>query len=425
MSFRRTLGIVSNNDPGAFQFEADLIITAVTLGFSIEQRSLGKPVRFDMEAGSQAEWDAFVDVVHRIDSAVSSYFEKTGTSTKGNIQPGLTVDHTKGAVIVGVYDLADHNQHPNVSDPVLSRKGQALYEDIKSEHIQQYTGYGAYTGFVDNHNSIGETDPIGPLSTARFLTPDPYQPDLDNAEVCWHSRWLPAKDSDAWKSRLRYGVSDSYIPWGLIGGEKAGIRVDKESGGLTNLADKTTEEMENYFHMHYEGYPGENDSVGYVHGMTQAIYKAYDLGPSCTPYEITVGERTTKLASCLACTVFMTATGYPPTATHLGRGDSWSPLYKPFAPDGSEPLAHEHDVIRDLNTRWAERCSIFLSNGLQALKLAGVAATHVNALAATYDYLEYHNEDAAVAVSLLLDALTVHGRDWERIARTLANPENC
>ena len=74
--------------------------------------------------------------------------------------------------------------------------------------------------------------------------------------------------------------------------------------------------------------------MGYTHGMIQAIYKAYSLGPSCAPYEIAVGDQTTKMASCVPCTLFMLAQGYPPTSTHLGRGESWAPLYETYNPDG-------------------------------------------------------------------------------------------
>jgi len=65
--------------------------------------------------------------------------------------------------------------------------------------------------------------------------------------------------------------------------------------------------------MVFNGEPTVDDVASYTHGMIQAIYKAYSLGPSCTPYEIAVGDMTKKMASCLPCTLFMVAAGYPPT----------------------------------------------------------------------------------------------------------------
>src|SRR5262249_50803674 len=157
-----------------------------------------------------------------------------------------------------------------------------------------------------------------------------------------HPRWLPPADSPLWQKRKRAGM-DTYVPWGLIGGEKAG-EARKESGsGATNEADFITVSMRNVG-MVFNGDIAENDIAMYTHGMIQAIYKAYGLGPNCEPYEIAVGDVTKKMASCLTCSLFMYATGYPPTSIHLGRGESWAPLYQPYNPNG--PAGdHEAAVI--------------------------------------------------------------------------------
>jgi hypothetical protein len=109
--------------------------------------------------------------------------------------------------------------------------------------------------------------------------------------------------------------------------------------------------------------------------MIQAIYKAYALGPSCAPYEIAVGDETKKMASCLGCTLFMYAVGYPPTSIHLGSAESWAPLYSPYNPNGpTEP--NEPGVIRDLNNSWFARCREWLAIGLDVLDDAHIAASH-------------------------------------------------
>jgi hypothetical protein len=79
----------------------------------------------------------------------------------------------------------------------------------------------------------------------------------------------------------------------------------------TNLADQITGEMSATDKMVFNGDPTTADIVAYTHGMIQAIYNGYSLGPSCTPYEIAVGAVTTKMASCPPCTLFMVAQGYP------------------------------------------------------------------------------------------------------------------
>ena len=79
----------------------------------------------------------------------------------------------------------------------------------------------------------------------------------------------------------------------------------------TNLADQITGEMSATDKMVFNGDPTTADIVAYTHGMIQAIYKAYSLGPSCSPYEIAVGAVTTKLASCLPSRCLWLLRGIP------------------------------------------------------------------------------------------------------------------
>lgn len=303
----------------------------------------------------------------------------------------------------------------SVNDPELTPKGQALYQRIRDEQVPQYVGRGAYTGFVDNPNSVGNTDPVGPRSTARFLAPQPQ----DDDESPSHPRWLPPAGSRCWDPRLRRGSRDSYVAWGVIGGDNA---TDPPPSDLPtdadNLADHITAQMRNDG-MVFEGDPDPSrDVVGYTHGMIQAIYKAYSLGPSCTPYEITVGTVTTKLASCLPCALFMIAVGYPPTAIHLGRGESWMPLSSPYNP-GEVPERAEWAVVRDLNNRWREKCNDWLRLGQAVLAdEPTVAARHRDAVKALGEYVDKH-QDPTVASVLILDALTIHDNEADRTRRTL------
>ena len=187
--------------------------------------------------------------------------------------------------------------------------------------------------------------------------------------------------------------------------------------GAKNLADQTTIEMRDKYGMVFKGEPDVNDIAAYTHGMIQAIYKAYSLGPSCTPYEIAVGDLTKKMASCLPCTLFMAANGYPPTSTHLGRGESWAPLYHPCNPDGRvEP--NETGVIRDLNRQWYDKCGAFVALGLEILDDDHIAEEHKASRDALRAYLQANKGDT-VAGTLILDALTLHDSEAERIDRTL------
>ena len=170
--------------------------------------------------------------------------------------------------------------------------------------------------------------------------------------------------------------------------------------------------------MVFNGDVTTSDIAAYTHGMIQAIYKAYGLGPNCEPYEIAVGNATKKMASCFTCTLFMYATGYPPTSIHLGRGESWAPLYQPYNPNG--PTGdHEAAVIRDLNNAWYEKCLEWLKVGLEILDDAHITNDHKASRDAVSQYLSTYPKDKTVGGVLILDAATVHAGEMERIGRTL------
>jgi hypothetical protein len=419
MPFRRTTGIVSNLNTTDSRKEADVILTAATLGFAATYIKNDRPIQFDMDpldVADQIKTAAFKSAVTKIDRAIADYLKQHDLAPKNKVHAGTSPGYTKGAVIVGVYEMAGQSAPPSISAPVLSAKGQALYDKIKNEDptVIQYTGRGAYTGFVDNHNSTGTTDPVGPRATARFLAPAPERvPHL-------HPRWLPAVGSALWSPRKRTGTADSRVPWGLIGGDAAyKAPAQPNATAATNLADQITIEMRDKYRMVFNGEPTSNDIAIYTHGMIQAIYKAYALGPSCTPYEIAVGDLTKKMASCLPCTLFMVAAGYPPTSTHLGRGESWAPLYEPYNPGGhAEP--NEPGVIRDLNNAWYAKCTEFITLGLNILDDGHVAEDHRLSRDAVSNYLAANEGDDTVAATLVLDAVSLHDGETDRIDRTLS-----
>ena len=426
-SFRNTQGIVTAQ--GDANQEADVIMTAAALGLAASYINESKnPLSFDMDP-LELQKDAkafarFAAIVGKMDRAVAAYLKLT--RNEPGVKAGFSPDYDQqGAVIMGVYTLAGAKAPQSVSKPALSPNGRDLYKKIVESDttLKQYKGRGAYSGFVDNHNTEGNGEPIGPLSTARFLAPAPGALDPDP-----HPRWLPPNDpgSPLWKKRKCKG-NDTYVPWGMIGGGDAGNDPESLPESLTsktNRADQITGEMERD-NMVFNGNVTNADIAGYTHGMIQAIYKAYDLGPGCVPYEIAVGDKTKKMASCLPCTLFMHAAGYPPTSIHLGRGESWLPLYKPYDPlaDGTiEPQPGDRAVIRDLNNAWYRKCLEWLNLGLDILDKRIINTSHAASRAAVKKYLTDNSQDSTVGGVLILDAVTIHESDGNRIDRTLRSP---
>lgn len=61
------------------------------------------------------------------------------------------------------------------------------------------------------------------------------------------------------------------------------------------------------------------------HGMIQAMAKYKStMSSSGFIFEIAMGNSTTKVSSCVPCSIYMIANGNAPTSIHLGRGDNWS-----------------------------------------------------------------------------------------------------
>ena len=362
----------------------------------------------------------FTSTVEKMDAAIARHLGRKGLVPE-QLRAGLTPGYSPGAMIMGVYVLAgqegpgtvDGVEGSPLAAPVLSEKGQVLWDQIATPRssIPQYTGRGAYTGFVDNKNTEGDTDPVGPRSTVRMVAPD------TGANGAASERWLPPDGHALWDARRRRD-DDTYVPWGLIGGNRATEPPKGTHTTATNAADEIEHEMREVFGMVFVGEPGSTDVATYTHGMIQAIYKAYALGPSCAPYEIAVGDRTKKMASCLGCTFFMYAVGYPPTSIHLGSAESWAPLYAPYNPQGpTEP--NEPGVVRDLNNAWMEKCRDWLAIGLEVLDEAPVSTSHRSSRDAVVEFLHARAGDPSAAGNLILDALTIHDSELNRLARTM------
>lgn len=456
MSLRRTRTIVTDVKSGdeitKIQLEADVIMTAAILGLAAttiqaqkQNKDLKAPmgIRFDMDPkdkdSNPGEWDTFKQTVAKMNRAVADYMK---VNTKTLVNAGLSEAFAQGAVIMGVYNLAGHTAPPSVQTPSISADGKALYDKISKDSLggtPMYVGRGAYTGFVDNYVDNSKKPPqktaVGPLSTARFIAPQPHSVLGDTIESLLYPRWLPPDDSTIWNNRKRMDGpnKDTYAAWGLISGDKATERNPKINPNL-NTADATEDAMKSQGMKFFPDLPPKGamprtDIAGYTHGLVQAIYKAYHNGPQAVPYEIAVGSQTTKLASCFACTTFMTALGYPPTSIHLGRAESWMPLFYPYTPE-LKPDVSELPTIRDLNNRWFEACDQYLNVGLVIMDDAHISdAGHKAARDSVAAYLKTNANkgssapnSASVAATLILDALTIHKSEAPRANDTLKMP---
>lgn len=139
-----------------------------------------------------------------------------------------------------------------------------------------------------------------------------------------------------------------------------------------------------------------------VHGMTRAIARFSPLTDSDTRsvrFELALGSATSKVASCIPCSLLMAAVGQPATATHLGRGDNWN---------------FPTDVDTYTRGKWARYVADCYSRGAEKLK----SWTKGSLLSGWF------RENEAVAVEkipdMFLEALTYESAFITKLERALA-----
>ncbi|MBN8467429.1 hypothetical protein JYJ95_12975 [Corallococcus exiguus] len=412
MSLVKQQGILS---PGTqYAKDADVIMTAAVLGWAwsrLTNADVNKRharVDFEVEDGHKLSEQELrekpLDPTHL--SAIqklNQLLQASGLKPDQKVVLGKTPIWTTGGRITGGSGDASSNDpnryNPPLPDGTAARLFQLATQADTADKLG-YQGRGAYTGFIDGRTD-GQT---GLMSTFRRNVP---------FDITYGRRWHPPE-----------ALPDK--PWGMIGAANEQDNNDPANPGLKQLG------------MHFEGpAPQRNrDICAYTHGMIQAIYDvrvnklANDLSPNKktpynpgTPYEIAVGKKTTKLASCFPCSIFMEATGHPASSTHLGRGESWSPLYPP-----PNSTTTQHKAWQACNTQWQDYCKTIIDAGLQCLKKAPAQLKDewklsVGALDLYLNGPNGVNKTPATAAqayaNLILDAVTVHDHEVNRINRTL------
>ena len=293
--YRRTNGILSNDtDP---IIDSQVIVTAITLGFSYWFLSHNTPFKFETNENFTRtdkgiiESDSIVpsqlnEAIRKINLAMINYEPSLNIS----ISIGNTPPYKPENVIIGTPYNRVFAPYKDISD--FSKTTQELHELIclntPTDEFPALIGYrdrGAYMGATDKpRKNKDHVDHVSITCTTQKLTP----PDSVHGE-----RWVPPK----------YPHS-SYTPWGSLG-----ITLQQNSMPL-RINNMVLEKGKG------------NDCVGYEHGMILAFIDAKAHGEDATPLEIAVGFETKKLASCLGCSIYMHANGFSPSSTHLGSSDS-------------------------------------------------------------------------------------------------------
>ncbi len=380
------------------QIESDTIVCAVLVGFVLTRFYQNQPCRFDIEHPSDktmaraekeseflSEWQEFLNVLDAVAEVVDRFEPGSGVW----LRDGQSLRGDEGEVITGKGGGA--TAQPEDRQTPENYAKMAMINNALKKRTTVYQGRGAYTGLVENP-IVANTHLYPTMRVAANVTERPWP-----------------------------GKSDDY--WGLI---------SPENNPKINLSTNPAEGM--------GPLPTGTDTsvkIGYVHGMCSAISHCIDEGPWATPYEMTTGSSTTKLASCFPCTTFMYSSGFPPSSIHLGRGESWLPPRNSarleVKPSLGTPLSTDcdGDICGNLSKRWHREIyqqlqlgSVVLSQPRVAELIAQDNVLAAKALKAELRLYGKSSESPAPQFtiesqggSLFLSALSVHDSEVNRLKR--------
>lgn len=188
---------------------------------------------------------------------------------------------------------------------------------------KQTAPYGAYIGGVLQSSSDCAYTLIGPTNLMLY------------APLFGHVRNNKLDDFN--KASLEVGKAISVIK----------TVVDKQAGAGAwtvnyDILDALTDA---------QGY-SEKLLFGSIHGMVISMLRYPYLTGKETHFEYALSPRTTKVSSCIPCSMFMYANGRPATSTHLGRGDFWNfphPNNGRFPRQDAQRANWEHGIIKWYN----------------------------------------------------------------------------
>jgi hypothetical protein len=370
--------------------DAQVIITAAVLGFVELHATENAPFAFGYDHTAESSKKAVMDsVLLKLNEAL----KKSGSKNK------CVVVSTPS---YGQYQTPKNLIRPEVSNVIhagragLTGPQKGYFTGIRNAADKgaslQYVGPGAYTGCVYEIYK-GGVSLDGDLSKT-FSTMQ------DEAHVMGFGkgRWVPSKDYPEHELTMKNH--------GFIGGLTGQGPLRKNKMDMNHKVPSAWVKVE---------------LAGYVHGMIRGMYYQQELieakkCDSSRVCEIAVST-TTKLASCFACSVFMTANGKPASFTHLGRADSWTVEANDHIATGTPILGRAH-----CNDKWAKECRLILLKGIDIMQKQGpLTATGSKSFKLLAEMRQKLDDDKEgyKSANLFLDAITVHGKFTKSVDNVL------
>jgi hypothetical protein len=443
MAWNRSATILPSSH-GAEQ-DADVIFTAALVGLAIAKYRENQTFRIAMEPeieepaldkrtqkdlASMKNHNSVCGFVNQMIAFYQQGLGKTPKEAPGTVSWGFCPTFTAGGMIAGGEDAkklyedikldpgnVKKGSKTDLAETALAAARMYLTEGSKPTGRVQvgdtYIGPGAYCGLVVA-NANG--DAVAAMDTLRTTIKPEGNP----------AGWLNKQIGDRWcpSQNVEQRRPDKEWLWGMI---------------------DTLSTQENCRQWGMKFYPQETpkpEVVGYTHGLPRAVYECMNF-EGHSPYEMSIGVKTFKLASCMGCSFFMIANGYEPSDSHLGGALSWIPLYHGeghisdplIETDVNDPAKMKRwlmETIQKANDTWADQMTIWLTTGAKALNEAvtnkWVETYHVLSVNSLNELLKTSAEDCVdkltksnryACCNLVLDAFTWHKKDVARVLDTL------
>ncbi|MCD7969071.1 MAG: hypothetical protein LUF87_01795 [Alistipes sp.] len=153
---------------------------------------------------------------------------------------------------------------------------------------------------------------------------------------------------------------------------------------------------------------------GCIHGMIVAMLRFPGNEETPIHFEFSMGPNTTKVSSCVPCSMFMSANGRPATSTHLGRGDFWN-----FPNQHTDPVTHEflYPNLDEQKAAWAQKILEWYYEGLDIIVDHGFMNNHAGIFPR---FAEPITNDVTEIPQMFLEALTFPGQFTYKIIDTFA-----
>lgn len=326
--------------------KANLLCTAITLGFLDKEMNdrPGKKLVLLIESGEETQYKTLFD---QIVSLKVDFRNKLKTDATAAVETDWVKIAPKGSVkaipfVIAQTDKVGSDSSQQVED---ENAHMALRTNLKcNQRVDVKAMRGAYIGGRIN---VSDVQLLGPSEVYTYINQAGVRVE--------HEASASPKDYYTQFLAASHAACDFLANKPTI----TGLKTDPQA--LNNERQSLKSKQREVNQLNWGGGTQERNLAS-VHGLIRAIFafnadqKGIGSDSLAVCCELALGKMTTKVASCIPCSLFAFSNGTPPNFTHLGRGDFWN---------FPENLAHGNAKYLDWH-RYVNECFL---RGIKLLQL--------------------------------------------------------